>query len=59
MLLSIGIRIGDLRPEKDSIKLSMIEHIKSVFRIDQLPIRGFLAISAIVLLSVLLYKLMV
>jgi hypothetical protein len=41
MLLSIGIRTGNLRPEKDSIKLSMIEHIKSVFRIDQLPIRGF------------------
>lgn len=37
----------------------LIEHIKSVFRIDQLSVRGFQAISAIVLLSVLLYQLMV
>ena len=37
----------------------MIEHIKSVFRIDPLPIRGFPAVSAIVLLSVLLYQIMV
>ncbi len=37
----------------------MIEHIKSVFRIYQLPARGFDAVSAIVLLSVLLYQLMV
>ena len=37
----------------------LIEHIKSVFRIDQLPVRGFHAVSAIVLLSVLLYQIMV
>ena len=37
----------------------LIEHIKSVFRIDPLPVRGFHAVSAIVLLSVLLYQLMV
>jgi hypothetical protein len=37
----------------------LIEHIKTVFRIDQLPVRGFQAISAIVLLSILLYQLMV
>ncbi|MER5176710.1 MAG: transposase [Candidatus Nitrosocosmicus sp.] len=37
----------------------LIEHIKSVFRIDPLPARGFPAVSAIVLLSVLLYQLMV
>jgi hypothetical protein len=37
----------------------LIEHIKSVFRIDQLPVRGFQAASAIVLLSVLLYQIMV
>ena len=37
----------------------LIEHIKSVFRIDPLPVRGFNAVSAIVLLSVLLYQLMV
>jgi hypothetical protein len=37
----------------------LIEHIKSVFRIDPLPIRGFHAVSAILLLSVLLYQIMV
>ena len=37
----------------------LIEHIKSVFRIDPLPARGFDAVSAIVLLSVLLYQIMV
>jgi len=34
----------------------LIEHIKSVFRIDPLPTRGFHTVSAIVLLSVLLYQ---
>ncbi len=37
----------------------LIEHIKSVFGIDPLPARGFHKVSAIVLLSVLLYQLMV
>ncbi len=37
----------------------LIEHIKSVFRIYSLPARGFPAVSAIVLLSVLLYQLMI
>ncbi len=37
----------------------LIEHIKSVFRIDPLPARGFHKASAIVLLSVLLYQIMV
>jgi hypothetical protein len=37
----------------------LIEHIKSVFRIDPLQVRGFQAVSAIVLLSILLYQLMV
>jgi len=37
----------------------LIEHIKSVFRIDSLPARGFQSVSAIVLLSVLLYQLMI
>jgi len=37
----------------------LIEHIKSVFRIDQLPARRFNKVSAIVLLSVLLYQIMV
>jgi uncharacterized protein with PQ loop repeat len=36
-----------------------MEHIKLVFRIDQLPVCGFHAVSAIVLLSILLYQLMV
>jgi hypothetical protein len=37
----------------------LIEHIKSVFRIDPLSVQGFHVVSAIVLLSVLLYQLMV
>ncbi len=37
----------------------LIEHIKSVFRIDPLPARGLSTVSAIVLLSVLLYQIMV
>ncbi len=37
----------------------LIEHIKSVFRIDPLPVRGFHKVSAIVLFSVLLYQIMV
>jgi hypothetical protein len=36
----------------------LIEHIKSIFRIDPLPARGFNKVSAIVLLSVLLYQMM-
>jgi hypothetical protein len=41
-----------------SIEL-LIEHIKSVFRIDLLQVSGFKAVYAIVLLSVLLYQIMV
>jgi hypothetical protein len=37
----------------------LIEHIKSVFRIEPLPVHGFHKVSAIVLLSVLLYQIMV
>ena len=37
----------------------LIEHIKSVFRIELLSARGFHKVSAIVLLSVLLYQPMV
>jgi hypothetical protein len=33
----------------------LIEHIKSVFRIDPLPVRGYDRACALVLLSVLLY----
>ncbi len=37
----------------------LIEHIKSIFRIDPLSLRGLHKVYAIVLLSVLLYQLMV
>jgi len=37
----------------------LIEHIKSVFRIDPLPIRRYDKACAIVLLSVLLYQILV
>ena len=36
----------------------LIEHIKSIFRIDPLPARGFNKVSTIVLLSVLFYQMM-
>src|SRR5436190_24209133 len=37
----------------------LIEHIKSVFRIDPLPVRGYQMAAGIVLLSVLLYQIVV
>ena len=37
----------------------LIEHIKSVFRIDPLPVRGYDKACAVVLLSVLLYQILV
>jgi hypothetical protein len=37
----------------------LIEHIKSVFIIDPLPVRGYHKAAAVVLLSVLLYQIMV
>lgn len=37
----------------------LIEHIKSVFRIDPLPVRGYHRAAAVVLLSVLLYQILV
>jgi hypothetical protein len=37
----------------------LIEHVKTVFRIDPLSVREFQSVSAIVLLSVLLYQLTV
>ena len=57
MLLSIGIRTGHLQSERDIYRTTLIEHIKSVFRIDPLQACGFNTVSAIVLLSVLLYQL--
>ncbi len=37
----------------------LIEHLKQVFRIDPLPIRGYYKAAGIVLLSVLLYQILV
>jgi hypothetical protein len=37
----------------------LIEHIKSVFRLDPLPVKGYQKVAAIVLLSVLIYQIMV
>jgi DDE family transposase len=37
----------------------LIEHIKDVFKIDPLPIRGYQKAAAIVLLSVLIYQIMI
>lgn len=37
----------------------LIGHIKSVFRIDQVPVRGYDKVRSIVLLSILLYQILV
>jgi DDE family transposase len=37
----------------------LIEHIKSVFRLDPLPVKGYQKVDAIVMLSVLIYQIMV
>jgi hypothetical protein len=37
----------------------LIEHIKDVFKIDPLPIRGYHKAAAIILLSVLIYQIMI
>ena len=47
-----------LQSKKNISVEPLIEHIKSVFRIDPLPARGFHVVSAIVLISVLLYQIM-
>lgn len=41
-----------------SVELLM-EHIKSVFRIDPVSVRGYDKVSGIILLSVLLYQILV
>ena len=52
----IGQTIYSLR----SISIEpLIKHIKSVFRIDPLPVRGYANASSVVLLSVLLYQILV
>ena len=53
---NVGQAIYSLRSK--SIE-PLIEHIKSVFRIDPLPVRGYDRVCAIVLLSVLLYQILV
>ena len=58
MLLSIDIGTGNLQPEKN-INRAIDRTYQICFRIDPLPSRGFDAVSAIVLLSVLLYQIMV
>jgi hypothetical protein len=55
---ALGHTIYNQRGISASIE-PLIEHIKSVFRIDPLPVYGFQSVSAIVLLSVLLYQIMV
>ena len=53
---NVGQAIYSLR----SISIEpLIEHIKSVFRIDPIPVRGYVKACAIVLLSVLLYQILV
>jgi hypothetical protein len=53
---NVGQAICSLRSK--SIE-PLIEHIKSVFRIDPLSVRGYDRVCAIVLLSVLLYQILV
>jgi len=55
-----GSEIGQAIYSRRRISIEpLIEHIKSAFRIDQLPARGFHTVSSIVLLSVLLHQIMV
>jgi hypothetical protein len=52
--------LGQVIYSKRGISIEpLIEHIKSVFRIDQLPVRGYDKACAIVLLSVLLHQILV
>jgi hypothetical protein len=37
----------------------LIEHIKGVFKIDPLPVRGYHKVAGLILLSVLLYQIIV
>ena len=52
--------LGQLIYSKRSMSIEpLIEHIKSVFRIDPVPVRGYDKIRGIVLLAVLLYQILV
>ncbi len=53
---SVNLYWGNLSTIRGISVEPLIEHIKSVFRIDPLPVRGFHTVSAIILLSVLLYR---
>jgi hypothetical protein len=62
-LLRVGFYespLGQVIYSKRSTSIeSLIEHIKSVFRIDPVPARGYEKVRGIVLLSVLLYQILV
>jgi hypothetical protein len=45
--------------KRDTSIEPLIEHIKSVFRIDPIPVRGYDKVRGIVLLVVLLYQILV
>ncbi len=51
--------IGQSIYKRRRISIEPFIRIKSVFRIDPLPVRGFHKVSAIILLSILLYQIMV
>ena len=52
--------LGQVIYSKRSISIEpLIEHIKSTFRIDPVPARGYDRIRGIILLSVLLYQILV
>ena len=52
--------LGQVVYSRRSISVEpLIEHIKSVFRIDPVPVKGLDKVRSIVLLSVLLYQILV
>ncbi|MGB7636499.1 MAG: hypothetical protein WBL88_02875 [Nitrososphaeraceae archaeon] len=60
MIEFYGSELGQAIHSWRSISVEpLIEHIKEVFRIDPLPVRGHQKAAAIVLLSVLIYQIMV
>ena len=46
-------------PKRSTSIEPLIEHIKSVFRVDPVPVKGLDKVRSIVLLSVLLYQILV
>ena len=46
-------------PKRSTSIGPLIEHIKSVFRIDPVPVKGLNKVRSIVLLSVFLYQMLV